>query len=191
MKNIIIFGPPGSGKGTQSSHLIDKYNLTHVSTGQVIRSEIAAKTEIGKQVDELIENGQLVPDHLIIRLLTDWLEKQEESNGIIFDGFPRTTKQAVALKNLLSKKGQDVNIMISLEVPQEELVNRLVMRGTQSGRSDDKLRTIEKRIKIYKEITAPVIDFYKQENTYVSINGVGTEKEIFEEIIQKIDQLTN
>lgn len=189
MKNIVIFGPPGSGKGTQSSNLIEKYNLTHVSTGQVIRSEIDAKSDIGIQADKLIENGQLVPDDLIIRLLTDWLEKQEESNGIIFDGFPRTTTQAIALKEMLSKKGQDVNIMLSLEVPKDELINRLVIRSKYSGRSDDNPVTIEKRIKVYDDITAPVIDFYQKENTYVHIDGVGDRKEVFEKISEQIDKL--
>lgn len=189
MKNIVIFGPPGSGKGTQSSNLIEKYNLTHVSTGQVIRSEIDAKSDIGIQADKLIENGQLVPDDLIIRLLTDWLEKQEESNGIIFDGFPRTTTQAIALKEMLSKKGQDVNIMLSLEVPKDELINRLVIRSKYSGRSDDNPVTIQKRIKVYDDITAPVIDFYQKENTYVHIDGVGDRKEVFEKISEQIDKL--
>ncbi len=189
MKNIVIFGPPGSGKGTQSNHIINKYQLTHVSTGDVIRSEIKAKSEIGQQVESLIENGQLVPDQLIVELLAEWLEKQNDSNGIIFDGFPRTTNQAVALKQMLQKQGQDVDLMLSLEVPKEELVSRLVKRGQDSGRSDDNLATIEKRITVYEEVTAPVIDFYKKENTYVSINGVGSEKEIFATICSHIDTL--
>lgn len=191
MKNIVIFGPPGSGKGTQSSNLIDKYKLTHVSTGDVIRSEVAAKTKFGLQVSGLIANGELVSDALIIDLLNDWLDKQEASNGIIFDGFPRTTEQAVALKKMLNKRGQDVNIMLSLEVPKKELVDRLLIRGEQSGRSDDNLQTIEKRIKVYEDQTTPVIDFYKQENTYVSINGVGSITEIFESISTQIDKLNN
>lgn len=189
MKNIVIFGPPGSGKGTQSRHLVKKYNLTHVSTGDVIRSEIKTKTDIGKQVEALIENGQLVPDHLIVQLLSEWMERQADSNGIIFDGFPRTTKQAIALKEMLNKKGQDVDLMFSLEVPRVEILNRLQKRGKDSGRSDDNLATIEKRIKIYEEVTAPVIDFYKKEGSHVVIIGVGSEGQIFSSICSHMDKI--
>lgn len=184
MKYVVIFGPPGSGKGTQSDKIIEKYGFAHISTGDVLRAEIAANTELGKKAHEVIKDGQLVPDELIIDMLAATLDKTETSTGVIFDGFPRTTPQAEALQAMLKARGGDVNTMLSLDVPKEELVDRLLERGKASGRSDDNLKVIEARILVYKDQTAPVIDFYKAEGTHNPINGLGTIDEIFDRIVK-------
>lgn len=183
MKYIVIFGPPGSGKGTQSDNIIAKYGYAHISTGDVLRGEIKADTELGKEAKKFISNGQLVPDSLIVDMLASTLDNTESSTGVIFDGFPRTTPQAEALQVMLKKRGGDVNVMLSLEVEREELVSRLIKRGETSGRADDNLETIEKRIAVYNEQTTPVIKFYEAEGTYSPINGIGTVEEIFERIV--------
>lgn len=182
MKYIVIFGPPGSGKGTQSDNIIMKYGYAHISTGDVLRAEISANTELGQQAKGFINQGQLVPDTLIVDMLAATLDKTETSAGVIFDGFPRTTPQAAALKEMLKKRGGDVNVMLSLEVEREELISRLLKRGETSGRADDSLETIEKRIAVYNEQTTPVIKYYQAEGSYVSIKGIGTVAEIFERI---------
>lgn len=183
MKYVVIFGPPGAGKGTQSDKIIAKYGYAHISTGDVLRAEMSANTELGVKANEFIKNGQLVPDELIVDMLAVTLDKTESSTGVIFDGFPRTTPQAVALQAMLKKRGGDVTAMLSLEVPREELIERLLKRGETSGRADDNLETIEKRIDVYNEQTTPVIEFYKAEGTQTPIVGVGTVDEIFASIV--------
>lgn len=188
MKYLVIFGPPGSGKGTQSDRIIEKYGFGHISTGEVLRTEINANTELGKKANEFIKNGQLVPDELIVDILAVTLDKTESSAGVIFDGFPRTTPQAFALQKMLKARGGDVNTMLSLEVEREELIERLLKRGETSGRADDNLETIEKRIAVYHEKTAPVIDFYKTEGTYSPIDGTGSINDIFGRIEATLGQ---
>ncbi len=186
MKYIVIFGPPGSGKGTQSDKIIEKYGFSHISTGEVLRTEISDNTPLGKKADTFIQNGQLVPDELIVDILASTLDKTKADTGVIFDGFPRTTPQAEALRTMLKKRGGDVNLMLSLEVEHQELISRLLKRGESSGRTDDNLETIEKRIAVYHEQTAPVIKFYEAEGTYCPIKGTGTVDEIFERIVKAL-----
>jgi adenylate kinase len=189
MLNIVIFGPPGSGKGTQSEKIIEKYGFAHISTGDILRNEIKAETELGKKAKSFIDKGELVPDETIIDMLEKKLESLENVDGVIFDGFPRTVEQAKALKKMLQKRGEDVNVMLNLEVKRQELIDRLLKRGQVSGRSDDNLETIEKRINVYGEQTAPVIDFYKEEGTYRPITGEGEIDDIFDRICEAIDSV--
>ncbi len=187
MTNVVIFGAPGSGKGTQSEMIIKKYGFKHFSTGDILRKQIAAETELGKIAKTFIDRGQLVTDELIIDMLAKELDSVKEASGVIFDGFPRTYAQAEALKKLLNKKGTDVTVMLNIQVDDDELINRLLERGKVSGRSDDNMETITKRIQTYYEQTAPVIDFYKKEGTAVDIRGVGAIDDIFCSIAEAID----
>ncbi|NLO69706.1 MAG: adenylate kinase [Porphyromonadaceae bacterium] len=190
--NIIICGAPGSGKGTQSAFIIEKYNLQHVSTGELLRQEIAKGNELGKKADALISNGQLVPDDMIIHLLEKKIDKlgpNHPKNGIILDGFPRTVNQAEALENLCSTKNAKIDILIDLEVDDEELIKRILNRGKTSGRNDDNLETIRKRLDVYNKQTKPVLEFYKNLGKYVGIDGMGTMEEIFERISKAIDEI--
>lgn len=189
MLNIVIFGPPGSGKGTQSEKIIAKYGVSHISTGDVLRKEMADGSELGIQAKGFIEKGELVPDSVIIGMLASTLDGLGKTTGVIFDGFPRTTAQAAALKEALKDRSTDVSVMLSLEVPKEELIDRLLLRGETSGRSDDNLETITKRIEVYNTQTAPVIDFYKGEGTYVSIKGVGEVDQIFSSIVAAVENV--
>ncbi|WP_010662109.1 adenylate kinase [Marinilabilia salmonicolor] len=190
MLNVVIFGPPGSGKGTQSEKIIEKYGLTHISTGEILRKEINEGTELGIRAKSLIDNGQLIPDETITEILNKKLDSLTNTKGVIFDGYPRTVDQAVTLKKILNDKGQDVNIMLNLEVEKEELIERLLERGRISGRSDDNLATIEKRILVYEERTAPVIDFYKAEGSYQPIKGSGKIDEIFNRIAVALNKIS-
>ncbi len=187
MTNVVIFGAPGSGKGTQSEMIIKKYGFKHFSTGDILRKQIAAETELGKIAKTFIDRGQLVTDELIINMISKELDSTKGVSGIIFDGFPRTYAQAEALKKLLNKKGTDVTVMLNIQVDDDELIKRLLERGKVSGRSDDNLETITKRIQTYYKQTAPVIDFYKKEKTAVDIKGVGTIDGIFCSIAEAID----
>lgn len=190
MLNIIICGAPGCGKGTQSDLLVEKYTLTHLSTGDLLRKEIEAKTEIGIIAEKLISKGEFVPDSMIIKLLTQYIvEKPAASNGIILDGFPRTVAQAEALEELMSSLNKKTTILIDLVVENDELISRLLKRGETSGRSDDNLETIKKRLEVYEIKTAPVSEFYKKLNKYAPINGMGTVKEIFGRISDVIDSI--
>ena len=164
MTNVVIFGAPGSGKGTQSENIIAKYGFKHFSTGDILRKQIADQTELGKIAKQFIDEGKLVTDELIINMLDAELESAQGANGVIFDGFPRTYAQAEALKVMLNKRGTDVSVMLNIRVNEEELIKRLLERGKTSGCSDDNLETITKRIKTYNEQTTPVIDFYKKES---------------------------
>ncbi len=186
MFNIVIFGGPGSGKGTQSEKLIEKYGLEHISTGEVLRAEIAAQTELGKTAALFIEKGHLVPDELIIDILASVFDTKKGCKGVIFDGFPRTIEQAKALKKMLAERGTEVSAVLALEVEEAELIERLLNRGKISGRSDDNLETIQKRLQVYHSQTAPLIEHYKGENLYHPIKGDGTVDEIFERIKKTI-----
>lgn len=189
MLNIVIFGAPGSGKGTQSARIVEKYGVSHISTGDVLRAEIKKGSELGKVAKGYIDQGQLLPDALIIDILASVLDSLKDSRGVIFDGFPRTIPQAEALKKLLSERGQDVSVMLDLDVPEDELIDRLIKRGQESGRADDNLETIKKRLTVYSEQTSPLKDFYKAEGKYQHINGVGSMDAIFDEIASVISKL--
>lgn len=189
MLNIVIFGAPGSGKGTQSARIVEKYGVSHISTGDVLRAEIKKGSELGKVAKGYIDQGQLLPDALIIDILASVLDSLKDSRGVIFDGFPRTIPQAEALKKMLSERGQDVSVMLDLDVPEDELIDRLIKRGQESGRADDNLETIKKRLTVYSEQTSPLKDFYKVEGKYQHINGVGSMDAIFDEIASVISKL--
>ena len=188
MFNLVIFGAPGSGKGTQSQKLIDRYGLTHISTGDVLRSQIAAGTELGKIADSYISKGCLIPDELMVDILAQEIDRlRPTSNGFIFDGFPRTIPQAEALKKMLEQRGEEVHSVIGLEVADEELMERLIKRGEQSGRSDDNPETIGNRLKVYHSTTSPLRDYYTKEGKYTPIPGEGHVDEIFNNIVNAID----
>lgn len=189
MLNIVIFGAPGSGKGTQSELIIKEYGLDHISTGDVLRSEIKNETELGKIAKGFIEQGQLVPDELIVDMLAKVLDSKDNSKGVIFDGFPRTIPQAKALKEMLNKRGTDVSIMLNLQVEEEELINRLLERGKVSGRSDDNLETIKSRLEVYHNQTAPLADYYVGEGKHVAIKGMGSIEEIFDRIKEAVNNV--
>lgn len=188
MFNIILFGPPGSGKGTQSEKLIAKYNLKHLSTGDLLRSEIAASTPLGLEAKKLMDAGQLVPDEVVVGMISSALEANPHVNGFLFDGFPRTTAQAEALDKLLKLKGTEIGVVLALEVSEEELVKRLLNRGLTSGRSDDTDEAvIRNRIVEYKNKTSIVADHYKKYNKVKHIKGEGTLDEIFTLLSNEID----
>ena len=189
MLNIVIFGAPGSGKGTQSERIVEKYGINHISTGDVLRAEIKNGTELGKTAKGYIDQGQLIPDELMIDILASVFDSFKDSKGVIFDGFPRTIAQAEALKKMLAERGQDVSVMVDLDVPEEELMVRLIKRGKDSGRADDNEETIKKRLHVYQSQTAPLIDWYKNEMKYQHINGLGTMEGIFAEICEAVDKL--
>ena len=189
MLNIVIFGAPGSGKGTQSERIVEKYGINHISTGDVLRAEIKNGTELGKTAKGYIDQGQLIPDELMIDILASVFDSFKDSKGVIFDGFPRTIAQAEALKKMLAERGQDVSVMVDMDVPEEELMVRLIKRGKDSGRADDNEETIKKRLHVYHSQTAPLIDWYKNEKKYQHINGLGTMEGIFAEICEAVDKL--
>ncbi|NDW13357.1 adenylate kinase [Bacteroides sp. 214] len=188
MLNIVIFGAPGSGKGTQSERVAEKYGLNHISTGDVLRAEIKKGTELGKTAQQFIDFGQLIPDELMIDILSDVLDGLKDSRGVIFDGFPRTIKQAEELKEMLNMRGQEVTIMLDLDVPEEELIERLVNRGKKSGRADDNEETIRKRLDVYHQKTCPLIDWYKKNGKYEHIEGSGDLVKITDEICEVIEK---
>jgi adenylate kinase len=191
MLNIILFGPPGAGKGTQSEKIIDKYKLTHIATGDLFRKHLGEGTELGKLAQKYMDEGNLVPDEVVIGMVDEKIkEAQGSSSGYIFDGFPRTVPQANALDTLLKEKGEKIDGMIALDVPEQELKNRIKERGKTSGRADDQNEAkIENRIRVYKDETLPVANYYDGEGKYVKIHGVGTIEEIFSKISAEIDRL--
>lgn len=191
MLNIVIFGAPGSGKGTQSENLIAHYELFHISTGDVLRDHMRRGTELGMTAKEYINQGQLIPDDLMIDILAQVIDDNKElaQNGVIFDGFPRTIPQAEALETLLNDRGTSVSAVVGLEVPEEELIDRLVKRGLMSGRSDDNEETIKKRLDVYHNQTSPLQEFYKEKGLYHAIKGIGTIDGIFEDIKAAIDSI--
>ncbi|MDX9852776.1 MAG: adenylate kinase [Tenuifilaceae bacterium] len=188
MLNIVLFGPPGAGKGTQSQKLIQKYNLMHLSTGDILRSEIEKETPQGIEAKRYIDRGELVPDQMVISMISQALDKYRNVSGFVFDGFPRTTVQANRLDAMLSEKGESINLMMSLEVDHNELVNRLVNRGKESNRTDDQdVSIIKNRINIYNERTKIVIDYYKAQDKYSAIKGMGSIDEIFQGLCDAVE----
>lgn len=189
MFNIILFGPPGSGKGTQSEKLIVKYQLKHLSTGDILRSEIAAKTPLGLEAKSVMDKGELVPDEVVIGMISSALENNSKVKGFLFDGFPRTASQSEALDKLLKLKHAEINVVLALEVSVDELVKRLLNRGLTSGRSDDTSEeVVHARIAEYHKKTSVVADYYKKFNKVVSINGEGSVDEIFNALSAEIDK---
>ena len=191
MLNLVLFGPPGAGKGTQSENIIEKYDLVHLSTGDIFRANIKGETELGKLAKSYIDKGQLVPDEVTISMLESEVNKHESPKGFIFDGFPRTTAQAEALDKFLTSKSTSITLMISLEVEEEELKARLTNRAKTSGRADDaNPEVIQQRINTYNAETAPVKVYYGAQNKLEGINGEGTIEEIFGSISEKLDAVS-
>lgn len=189
--NIVIFGAPGSGKGTQSELLIEKYGLFHISTGEVLRDMIARGTKLGMIADSYISKGQLIPDKLMIDILADVIDSNPEtSKGLILDGFPRTIPQADELKKLLAERKMKIDAVIGLEAPDDELKERLIKRGIETGRSDDNIETITKRLEVYHEQTFPLREYYINDNCYMPIKAVGSVREIFDRICESIHPQT-
>lgn len=191
MLNIILFGPPGSGKGTQAALLVEKYNLEHTSTGDLLRAERAAKTPLGLEANKYIEAGELVPDEVVVGMIRNKLaQKADKVQGFIFDGFPRTIAQAEALDVLLEEKEDEIDVLLSLRVPEEELVKRLLARGATSGRKDDQEESIiRNRVVVYENKTAPVADYYANQGKLVTINGVGSIDDIQQALCEEIDRV--
>ena len=188
MFNLILFGPPGSGKGTQSEKIVEKFGLIHLSTGNLLRQEIADKTPLGLQAKNFMDKGQLVPDEVVIGMIDSCLEKHANAKGFLFDGFPRTVAQAGALDKLLALKKTSITKVIALDVVEEELVKRLLKRGETSGRSDDTNEAvIRKRFAVYKDETEPVADYYKQQNKFEIIQGIGSVDEFFKALSTLIE----
>ena len=188
MLNIVLFGAPGCGKGTQAARLKEKYGINHVSTGEIIRTEIKNGTELGRKVASFIERGELAPDEVVIEIIANYVEADKESAGNIFDGFPRTTHQAEKFDEILGKHGLEVDTMIYMDVPEQELVDRILLRGKESGRADDASEDIiRNRIATYKAQTAVVADYYSAQGKYAAIDGVGTMDEVFGRICSVID----
>ncbi len=189
MLNIVLFGPPGAGKGTQSEKLIEKYQLVHLSTGDILRAEITNKTKLGMEAKSFMDKGALVPDEVVIGMIASKLDANKKAKGFIFDGFPRTTSQAEALDKLLSDRKIPITCMLALEVEHDELVNRLLNRGLTSGRSDDQNpEIIENRITEYNNKTAPVIKFYNVQGKFHGIKGMGSIEEIFDRLCSTIEK---
>lgn len=183
MLNIVLFGPPGAGKGTQSQFLMDRFHLSHISTGDLFRKHLKEGTDLGKLAQKYMDEGNLVPDKVVIDMVDDKIQTDGNVAGYIFDGFPRTVEQAKALDHLLDERGTPIRGMIALVVPEEELINRLMERGKTSGRVDDQNKEkIAHRIEVYKKETLPVATYYKKQGKYNSIEGVGTIDEISQRI---------
>jgi adenylate kinase len=189
MLNLVLFGPPGAGKGTQSQKLIEKYGLIHLSTGDILRYEISQGTTLGLEAKKLMDDGVLVPDEVVIGMISNKLDANPDAKGFIFDGFPRTVAQATALDTLLEEKNTAISGMIALVVDDQELENRLLLRGKDSGRPDDaNPEIIRKRINEYNSKTTPVAEFYKAQNKFTSINGIGSVDDIFTELSSVVNQ---
>ena len=190
MLNLILFGPPGSGKGTQAAKLVDCYDLVHISTGDLFRTEMQDGTELGKEAKAYMSRGELVPDEVTIGILRNKMLAHRETDGFIFDGFPRTVPQAEALDQLLSMMDQQIDALIMLDVPEEEIVKRIMLRGQNSSREDDNNEEIVRnRFKVYQEKTAPIYNYYQAKDRAYKISGVGTIEDIFHSICEKIDSL--
>ena len=189
MISLLIFGPPGSGKGTQSVKLAEKFNLIHLSTGDLLRAEISGETTLGKKVSSIMSKGELVPDEIVIEMIAGNVDagKAKAKAGFIFDGFPRTVDQAHALENMLKERGLEINRMLVLDVEHKQLVERLLSRAAVSGRADDQdVSVIENRIDVYKAKTEPIIDYYRKVGKYVPVNGMGSIDDIFERLSTQI-----
>ena len=190
MINIVLFGAPGCGKGTQAQRLKEHYGIEHVSTGEVIRGEIARGTELGRSMESYIKAGKLAPDQIVIDMIANYVAEHRDAKGCIFDGFPRTTVQAEEFDKILAKNGLKVDIMVDIRVPEEELVKRILLRGTESGRADDASEeVIRGRLDVYHKQTAIVSDYYSGQGKYASVDGVGTMDEVFDRIAAVIDNL--
>ena len=189
MLNIVLFGPPGAGKGTQSQFLREKYNLTYISTGEILREEIAAESELGLQVKEIISQGNLVSDEIVAKIIEKKLSENMDSAGFLFDGYPRTVRQAEILDEMMEKFGMSLTGVLSLEVPEELLIERMLERGKTSGRADDNIDSIKHRFVGYNEKTHPVMGFYEGKRQLHPVNGVGEIPEIFENLCTVIDGL--
>lgn len=190
MLNLVLFGPPGAGKGTQSAMLIEKYNLIHLSTGDILRGELKAESPLGLEAKKYMDKGELVPDSVVIGMIEIKLDQDSDAKGFIFDGFPRTSAQAKALDELLEKKGTSISAMLSLEVEHNELVSRLLNRGKESGRADDQnTEVIENRIRVYNNETAPLINYYDAQGKYIAVKGMGSIDEIFNNLCSRIDEI--
>lgn len=190
MLNIVLFGPPGAGKGTQSAKLIEQYGLVHLSTGDLLRAERKAQTPLGVKANEFIEKGNLVPDEVVIGMIENKIKEYNQPKGFIFDGFPRTVPQAIALDALLLQHKTQISCMIALEVGYEELLDRLIKRGAESGRADDQDENIIKnRIAVYNSETLPVADFYKSQQKYVGVYGMGEIETIFGQICNALSKV--
>ncbi len=188
MLNIILFGPPGAGKGTQSEKIIEKYGVTHLSTGDVFRYNMKNDTELGKLAKSYIDKGELVPDEVTNNMVADFLERNPNPNGVIFDGYPRTIAQGNALDQLLAKSGKEISMMVALEVEEDELVKRLLERGKTSGRADDQdENTIRNRFRVYEDETSPLAKYYSDQDKYVGVHGMGSIDEIFDRLCHAID----
>ena len=191
MLNIVLFGAPGSGKGTQSAKLIDEYGLYHISTGELLRDHIKRDTPLGRTANEYISKGQLIPDDLMIDILDHTLEQEAKGKaGVVFDGFPRTIAQADALKELLEKRGTKLHAVVGLEVPEDELVERMIKRGQDTGRADDNVETIKNRLKVYHDQTHPLKAYYTEKGNYIPVNGSGIVDEIFGNIAEGLEKMT-
>lgn len=190
MLNVVLFGAPGCGKGTQSELLEKKFGLSHISTGEIIRSHIKAQTPLGQQMAEYISRGELAPDSVVIGMVEEYLNQNKGIKGTIFDGFPRTTAQAEAFDKLLESMGDSVDVMIYMDVPEEELVQRILLRGKVSGRADDASEdVIRNRIEIYNQQTAVVADYYRAQGKYVAVPSLGTIDEVFDRIAAEIEKI--
>ncbi len=191
MLNLVLFGAPGSGKGTQSAKLIDQFGLYHISTGEVLRDHIARGTELGKIAEKYISKGHLIPDELIVDLIANVIDTEaKDAKGVVYDGFPRTIAQADALNEMLEKRGSKVHAVIGLEVPEEELIERMLNRGKETGRADDNIDTIKNRLEVYRNQTHPLQDYYKKAGNYLPINGSGNVEEIFSNIADGVEKAT-
>ncbi|MCF8365503.1 MAG: adenylate kinase [Bacteroidales bacterium] len=188
MFNLILFGPPGSGKGTQSIKIAEKYNFAHISTGDIFRNEIKNKTELGLRVQGIIESGELVPDELLIELLQNAMRKFHGKAGFVLDGFPRTCQQAKDLDDLLDKSLDCVSLVLALEVNEEEVISRLLKRAQEQGRKDDTEDVIRNRMKVYHHQTTPLEEFYSKQGKFESLHGVGSIDDIFENLCRVIDK---
>lgn len=190
MLNVIVFGAPGSGKGTQSEKLIERYGLHHISTGEVLRDHIARGTELGKIADSYISEGHLIPDDLMVKVLADVLDNNPDktARGVIFDGFPRTIPQAEALNEMLAQRNTSVNAVIGLEVAEEDLIQRMLKRGLESGRADDNIETIKNRLDVYHSQTSPLRDYYLGQGKYIPVDGSRSVNEIFYDISARLDK---
>ncbi|MEQ9187403.1 MAG: adenylate kinase [Cryomorphaceae bacterium] len=188
MINIVIFGPPGAGKGTQSEKLLTHYNLVHISTGDLFRAHIKGESSLGVEAKSYMDKGELVPDSVTIGMLRSKVEENPQANGFIFDGFPRTTPQAEALDGLLESLETKIHVCLSLQVPDEELIDRLLQRGKTSGRADDaNEEVIQNRLAVYRRETAPLKEFYAHQDKLAEIHGVGTIEEIFGRLCAAVD----
>lgn len=183
--NIILFGPPGAGKGTQAEKLISQLDIPHLSTGNIFRANIKNETPLGKKVKAILDSGKLVPDETVVELVVDELQKEEYQKGVVLDGFPRTVAQAKALDKFFEENGSQVDVCVTLSVPEEELINRILSRG--QGRADDTPEKIKTRLQVYRDETEPVLNHYQNQGVVKEIDGVGSIDDIFERILKALD----